>query len=324
MLATGFGLDGEVGRGGWCYWNNDYLDDTGISTRPTTWLVSGCGDGGLIDALRLKLTEFRNGNFLYPLLKNKENDPELEQFRLNLVEIETQGVGTYDSESDARANDVSFQLQTRYQGLKIPSKFVQAVEAKIRKDTKVFLNGRGPNFQTPNASVLNRVLLHFLESKGFIEYIQGSMIDVKADGEFRGEKLARPDGWKITFQNGSLRPERRVDALVIRHGPKLELDSLLGSSQLSVLRSKFAINPDPTTVKSWKSSTFSKKFAVDSIPQESAPLQPKLMLPTEGWRVSSDPSFFAILLFGRICRKDAWWPARLYHGHVWENKCHRI
>jgi len=62
ILATGFGI--ETGEPS--YWRNDEFAQTSLKPR-NTYIVSGGGDGGVIDLLRLQISQFRQDRILNEL-----------------------------------------------------------------------------------------------------------------------------------------------------------------------------------------------------------------------------------------------------------------
>ena len=72
ILATGFGVELGVGEGtAQSYWRNDDINQPtpGItSERRQLYLISGTGDGGLIDLLRCRIKGFNQGWLLDELI----------------------------------------------------------------------------------------------------------------------------------------------------------------------------------------------------------------------------------------------------------------
>jgi hypothetical protein len=67
ILATGFGLERTIAPQPLrSYWRDDALHQPELESRdgPTHYLVSGNGDGGLVDILRLRLRDFRHEELL--------------------------------------------------------------------------------------------------------------------------------------------------------------------------------------------------------------------------------------------------------------------
>jgi hypothetical protein len=60
ILAVGFGLEREIAEVPWIsYWHNDSLHQVSFKGS-ARHLISGCGDGGLTDLLRIRLRNFKH------------------------------------------------------------------------------------------------------------------------------------------------------------------------------------------------------------------------------------------------------------------------
>ena len=70
ILATGFGSE----RGGaLSYWRNETLGQPSLDKPRQTFLVSGQGDGAMIDLLRLRISQFRQDRILDELFHGRRN-----------------------------------------------------------------------------------------------------------------------------------------------------------------------------------------------------------------------------------------------------------
>jgi FAD dependent oxidoreductase len=61
ILAVGFGLEG---KGTTSYWRNETLGQPSLNSSRQTFLVSGQGDGAIVDVLRLRISQFRQDRIL--------------------------------------------------------------------------------------------------------------------------------------------------------------------------------------------------------------------------------------------------------------------
>jgi hypothetical protein len=80
ILAVGFGVELEEDSQS-SYWADDSIDGSFLTNRNgQKWLVSGCGDGGLTDLIRLCIRRFRHEKILslFP------DSPEFEYVKSNL------------------------------------------------------------------------------------------------------------------------------------------------------------------------------------------------------------------------------------------------
>jgi hypothetical protein len=81
ILAVGFGEERSVsGVPFLSYWENDSLHQETVRGRRSI-LVSGCGDGGLIDALRLRLKNFDHAKFVHDFLTAAKSEPLVKELQ---------------------------------------------------------------------------------------------------------------------------------------------------------------------------------------------------------------------------------------------------
>jgi hypothetical protein len=69
VLAVGFGLEAD---NAFSYWRNEELAQPILEQPRKTYMVSGAGDGGMIDLLRLRVSSYRQDRILYQLFSGKE------------------------------------------------------------------------------------------------------------------------------------------------------------------------------------------------------------------------------------------------------------
>ncbi len=68
VLAVGFGLEKEATPS---YWRNETLGQPDLLSNRTTYLVSGQGDGAMIDLQRLRISQYRQDRILEELFNDK-------------------------------------------------------------------------------------------------------------------------------------------------------------------------------------------------------------------------------------------------------------
>jgi tetratricopeptide (TPR) repeat protein len=190
ILAVGFGFEREFpGVPRLSYWDNERLH------QPTrggveSYLVSGCGDGGLIDLLRLKLEDFR-----HETVRKLVSAPGLAPVKAKLLEIE----------EEARRHDApEVFLQEEYRKLSVPPEVDSAL--RLRTDTEVTLNGEADSPLTLRASILSRFLAsRLLYGTNPVGYRPGKFT-LKRSGA--GYEVQFKFGKPVAFQH-----------VLIRHGP---------------------------------------------------------------------------------------------------------
>jgi hypothetical protein len=155
ILAVGFGLETRTPKYPTdSYWRNEQLGQPTLDGSQRRYLISGFGDGALIDLCRLTIERFRQDTLLYELF-----DPKLDHTeRRMLEEREKHG---------ADAN--SFQLLKSIEDELLASA-TRKLRDRIRKDTRVVLHLRGKNNDIksfsqifgPRSSFFNRMMTFML------------------------------------------------------------------------------------------------------------------------------------------------------------------
>ncbi|EPX57567.1 hypothetical protein D187_004916 [Cystobacter fuscus DSM 2262] len=185
VLAVGFGLEREKQGLDWqSYWRDDHLHQEVLDGR-RRHLISGCGDGGLVDLLRVKLNRFQHETVVDELLSS----PSLDEVKKRLVALEQEALNIHEREGEAASSKL---LTQQYLNLKVPDDFNTAFQKRQRQDTEAVLNGRGDWPLTLNASILNRFLVSRLLRNG-MEY---------RGGEFKHEKK-EGNIYEVRFESGS-------------------------------------------------------------------------------------------------------------------------
>lgn len=205
ILAVGFGLEREIkGVNFVSYWDDDSLDRAPLKGHIKT-LISGTGDGGLIDALRARLRDFQHDTIIDDLV----GAPELQPVEDRLLAIEQEALA-HELRKENAASDYLFEA---YKGLSVDfaevlSKTVDAkLRARLRGDVEVVLNGKGPTPFSLGASILNRFLISRLHFAFDLRYEPGEP----------GFKKLRAGVSEVRFKLGSPEVFHRV---ICRHGPE--------------------------------------------------------------------------------------------------------
>jgi FAD dependent oxidoreductase len=190
VLAVGFGL--ETGRPGRIsYWNDaDGLDDI---PPDSTILISGFGDGGLADVLRLCLPEFRQDN-LVELVRHVPDG-----IREQLV----------DWEERFRGDGAS--LDRYYKQLRV-DRIVQKLKS-LRPTVRLTLAGQG-HLYGQRSAILNRFLVSQLRQaygENAFELVEGPVDE--------GSLTELPNGRRC-IKLGVARQERAFDNVMLRLGPE--------------------------------------------------------------------------------------------------------
>jgi len=231
IVAVGFGVErGVLERQAQSYWRNDSLNQPlpGIpSQRAATYFISGTGDGGLIDLLRVCINDFNQGRILEELFPN--DDPLIGKLRTIIQEW--RGF----SAEETKKSDKKDWLFKKYEELLSDGsldKLRSLLDGdRLRKDTVVNLNGREPTFSQSlslaGASLFNTLVAFVLYCKGAFSYVPG-------DCAKSGESTARVTYKKFQY-------DYPVDRLILRHGP-LRWETLetvgLSKEQIEAIQAK--------------------------------------------------------------------------------------
>ncbi len=191
ILAVGFGEESRFPGVPWVsYWRVDPLHQEG--GREDRHLISGCGDGGLIDLLRVKLRGFDHGRFTQSFVRL----PALEPLKKELLSI--------DEEARKEKNPGAW-LRDRYKELTVPAEVDAFIKEQLR-DTRATLTGLEESPLTLNASTLNRFLASRLLRRFGVHYRPGGFT-------LKSEKAP----YTVQFTQGG-EPEI-FDHITCRHGP---------------------------------------------------------------------------------------------------------
>ncbi len=209
VLATGFGVDVDpLSRED--YWlDNWYGQPRG---GPKRWLVSGTGDGGLTDAMRVAIQDFRHEHVVLGL----------------------SGLGQDEIEMSRRSagRDRFGELYHEFGPL-----FVEALRKGGLSTDSTTLNGPAP-WHTLKASLLNRMISTALHDLGALQHHE-VRIEMEDINRQRDDRYA-VNGFEGTF-----------DHIIIRHGPREHpLDAVLSNAGTDS-RIKGGLGELSTRWKSW-------------------------------------------------------------------------
>ena len=155
IIAVGFGLETRTEYPTESYWRNEQLGQPILDGSQRRYLVSGYGDGALVDLCRLTIERFRQDTIVNELF-----DPELERVEGSLSE-ELRRVGE-------NANVFELLRTAENNGLLRPAR--DRLRDRIRKDTRVVLHVRGRNAEVRDlphifgrhSSFLHRLITYLL------------------------------------------------------------------------------------------------------------------------------------------------------------------
>ena len=241
ILAVGFGHERTVAPQPLrSYWRDDSLHqpEVGWTTTPTRYLVSGNGDGGLIDLLRLRIRDFRHES----LADDLERTSDLTALADKLTKIEDEAWNMY-----TRGSLLGDYLHREYSRLEVPGGVDELIISRLRKDTQVTFN-----FPEWPFSIFSSVLNRFLVSRLL-------QLDDRLDtllGKITGSEGHEPNiTVKVTGATGAY--SVKYDRIVVRHGPDSSLANdfpALNERIAPILRARNAL--DQTRQRIWPENYF--------------------------------------------------------------------
>jgi CHASE2 domain-containing sensor protein len=197
ILAVGFGVEREVpGVPFHSYWRPDELDDIDprYQGRPRRYLVSGCGDGGLVDLLRLRIDGFRHQDIL------KTITSFLPAAKLQAVEERIRQIEAVALRKSEDGNPYAEELNQEYR--RLAATLGKQRPFELRGDTEVVLTGLETYPLDLRSSPINRFLVALTD----YQYVPGPYEVIPDSGQFR-----------VTFNDGRA---DRFDQIILRHGPE--------------------------------------------------------------------------------------------------------
>lgn len=156
ILALGFGPERGLPTGDPGYWMNDGYEGTSADYRNPVYLVSGCGDGGLIDYLRMRLRGFDQGKLVDHLLP--DGYKEVEAAKDALLQIEDELWERYPPAASGELDDATrrwlFESYWSIEATEIRNR----IAGELRAGATAYLTSREPSPLQPSAFILNRFL----------------------------------------------------------------------------------------------------------------------------------------------------------------------
>jgi hypothetical protein len=192
ILATGFGLERDKTLS---YWRNETLAQPYLAQGRATYIVSGQGDGAIIDLLRLRISEFRQDRILAELFSGNDNLID----HLRLLQNEMKGCDAKVFQRLEAMSNSSLDL------------VIKSLSCRLRRDTQVILHIKVKtvfelfDFEKTKISFQNRILLYLL-------YKCGGFIPSNADIKVIKDEYSVPED-RIIRRHGTLRDKLLEDIL---------------------------------------------------------------------------------------------------------------
>jgi hypothetical protein len=251
ILAVGFGVEREIPYAPrLSYWRVDTLDQSPLEEGDSklTYLISGIGDGGLIDVLRSHQRGFVHEEIVehYLSLVNR-------RLQKQLLDIETRAHERFHRSGEAAADEY---LSKHYAKLTAPA-VDAALRERARQSVHVVLVGRSVHPISIRSAIHNRFLVSRLLFGNLgahpVEFRVGTLRDV-TPVEFR---------FAATIESASDTARGRVttlaiDRVVVRHGAESPLQRDFPAVHQAMTAA--ALQPDPAMPEPlWETSFWGTK-----------------------------------------------------------------
>lgn len=241
IMAVGFGLESQS------YWSEDSIDDDFTPNRQEQWLVSGTGDGGLTDVMRLCISSFRH-HTVEGLFREVDG---IEQLKKQLQQLHPEDKDPDDDETvDEKFREI-LGLNAdadRYRWDALTEVFRRP--GMLRTIPPVKITSFSHLLYGPNSSILNRLIISQLERLGRIEFIAAKTKDIVPN-----PKNGR---FEVHLEGGDM---FEVDQTIIRHGPRSALEQYFpnlwaASESLRTRWKQQKLNRDNTRLPHWDTDEF--------------------------------------------------------------------
>jgi hypothetical protein len=198
LLAVGFGRERPARAGSQqLYWQNDDLSQPRLTEESRTFLVSGSGDGALVDLFRLTIERFRQDRIVYEIF-----DGNLDEIECAIrKEIATREESMKNSSKPESWWAFFERLEKKSESKSVHlSESIDLLKSRLRKDTRVILHVSGPSKKIRSmegaleqkSSFLNKLLTYMLYRCGaFIPSFRGLEETIKRFGPHRRDIICR-------------------------------------------------------------------------------------------------------------------------------------
>ncbi|MDX2105767.1 MAG: hypothetical protein SFY67_05135 [Candidatus Melainabacteria bacterium] len=219
IIASGFGVEeSRLADHTVPYWRNEDYDQPILSGDPFKILVSGTGDGGLLDSIRASVENFRHADFLKWLLSD---DWVLEHASLIVQKI---GDGTSEQ-----------QAWNEFLQAEIPQGIRTEIESLQNSGVEVVL---GSGYETPfeeDALLSNKIAIALLREVGLITYVRRRLKSIRRINRHK-YKVGLVDP---TAEN-NLSETQYFNRVVARHGTKSPLKKLISLSAYDEIKTRWS------------------------------------------------------------------------------------
>lgn len=209
LLATGFGVEQspmpQVPLSS--YWGGDNLNGPFPPLKVQHILVSGAGDGGLVDVARAAIRSSPDSSHFrhHEAVNSLTDDSAFRALALKMEEVDNVA---------RRAQTHGKRHASLYQGydeFAVPDSLLDRMRALQRKDTEVVFNYLDESIFSLGSALLNRLMIFLLLKAGIVKGKLGKVTSVEVSPRAPARKQVVFDGDTANAQD--------FDIVVLRHGP---------------------------------------------------------------------------------------------------------
>lgn len=211
LVATGFGVEWDMDDPLQNpYWTRDDIEDLAERTN-IDLAVSGTGDGGVIDVLRLAYPGFMENEIALRYLQLE--DRKSLQEAVKAAEAAARSEPDLDQRSELYAANYAGLAEAR-------SLLAKALLPDLAPDKRrPLLIGRRPRpFEISSAPIHKIILAHALKRQ-HVDYVQGEL-QRETDGEY-----------SVKLVDGSIRSLAGFERVLVRHGAKPPIERFFGEAE---------------------------------------------------------------------------------------------
>jgi hypothetical protein len=233
VIAAGFGEEVKFPEDQFrSYWTPDATDSARINGY-SKYVVSGTGDGGLIDALRLLHRNFHNGLMTVQLAQ-----------RLREHAVEAQIRQAEHDTKELSDDEATSHLDAAYRraAQRLPDKLAQWLGESLGNHGKVWLIGGNASPFDRNAAPIHKLLIAHAVNERAAIFRRGRL-------EFLGDQL-------VIRESGGLVEPIESDYFVARHGATSSLATFLTNDKIESLKVRQQVLSDRLTPPLWPQKFF--------------------------------------------------------------------
>jgi len=191
IITSGFGLETSNEKsGGSSYWRNEQIGQPVLDGTRRPYLISGFGDGALVDLCRLAVSRFRQDTFLYELFGEALEAKERELLAIR-DQVRAAPSNTFEIFSDQVAG--AFENE------------IHALSLRTRTDARVIMHLSGSDGKNrslaevfgPSSSFQNRFIFFLLYKCGAFAATFGTLENTKAEYGVPDDHVLLRHGTKV-------------------------------------------------------------------------------------------------------------------------------